>query len=195
MIFMRDDLYKEIVRKIVKEKLNKIEELTGEIDHNDLIYYFKNNTARNDFNDFENGVELLNKIKSGAKKLEDVKEIQSIFKSNLNKISNGRFKSEEEKSALRKIKLLYKSRQAAIKLFNDYSLIISDTKHKTKYGERLKILTPKLMLQRLPAAPAKVKAGNTSENLLNEIRQIIYFLYRARDYEKVYNNIMNSIKL
>ena len=185
MIFMRDDLYKEIVRKTVKEKPNKIEELTGEIDHNDLIYYFKNNTARNDFNDFENG----------AKKLEDVKEIQSIFKSNLNKISNGRFKSEEQKSALEEIKLLYKSRQAAIKLFNDYSSIISDTKHKTKYGEGLKILTPKLMLQRLPAAPVKVKACNTSENLLNEIRQIIYSLYRARDYEKVYNNIMNSIKL
>ena len=34
------------------------------------------------------------------------------------------------------------------------------------------------MLQRLPIALAQVKAGNTSENLLNEIRQIIYSLYR-----------------
>ena len=33
------------------------------------------------------------------------------------------------------------------------------------------------MLQRLPIALAQVKAGNTSENLVNEIRQIIYFLY------------------
>ena len=33
------------------------------------------------------------------------------------------------------------------------------------------------MLQRLPVALAQVKAGNTSENLLNEIHQIIYFLY------------------
>ena len=39
----------------------------------------------------------------------------------------------------------------------------------------LKILTPKQMLQRLPIALVQVKAGNTSENLLNEIRQIIYF--------------------
>ena len=42
---------------------------------------------------------------------------------------------------------------------------------------RLKILSPKQMLQRLPIALAQVKASNTSENLLNEIRQIIYFLY------------------
>ena len=52
------------------------------------------------------------------------------------------------------------------------------------------------MLQRLPIALTQVKAGNTSENLLNEIRQIIYSLYRAKEItKKVYNNIMNSIKL
>ena len=52
------------------------------------------------------------------------------------------------------------------------------------------------MLQRLPIALAQVKAGNTSENLLNEIRQIIYSLYRAKEItKKVYNNIINSIKL
>ena len=43
----------------------------------------------------------------------------------------------------------------------------------------LKILSPKQMLQRLPIALAQVKAGNTSEKLLNKIRQIIYSLYRA----------------
>ena len=49
------------------------------------------------------------------------------------------------------------------------------------------------MLQRLPIALAEVKAGNTSENLLNEIRQTIYSLYRAKEItKKVYNNIMNS---
>ena len=42
----------------------------------------------------------------------------------------------------------------------------------------MKILTPKQMLQRLPIAFAQVKAGNTYENLLNEIRQIMYYLYR-----------------
>ena len=52
------------------------------------------------------------------------------------------------------------------------------------------------MLQRLPIALAQVKAGNASKKFLNEIRQIIYSLYQAKEITKnVYNNIMNSIKL
>ena len=52
------------------------------------------------------------------------------------------------------------------------------------------------MLQRLPIDLTQVKASNTSENLLNEIRQIRYSLYRAKELTtKVYNNIMNSIKV
>ena len=45
----------------------------------------------------------------------------------------------------------------------------------------LKILTPKQMLQRLPIALAQVKAGNNSENLLNEIRQIVCSLYQSKE--------------
>ena len=52
------------------------------------------------------------------------------------------------------------------------------------------------MFQRLPKALAQVKSGNTSGNLLHEIRQIIYSLYQTKEItKKVYNNIMNSIKL
>ena len=40
------------------------------------------------------------------------------------------------------------------------------------------------MLQRLPIALPQVKTGNTSENLLNEIRQTIYSLYRAKEITK-----------
>ena len=59
----------------------------------------------------------------------------------------------------------------------------------------LKILTPKQIIQRLPLALAQVKGSNASENLLNEVRQIIYSLFRAKEIKKVYNNIMNSIKV
>ena len=60
----------------------------------------------------------------------------------------------------------------------------------------LKILSPKKMLQRLPIAHAQVKAGNTSENLLIEIRQIIYFLQREKEVTKnVYNKILNLTNL
>ena len=50
------------------------------------------------------------------------------------------------------------------------------------------------MLQRLPIALAQVKAGNNSENLLNEIRQIIYLLYQSKQItKKVYSNLMKSL--
>ena len=77
--------------------------------------------------------------------------------------------------------------------FRDYSFLLSEAKYKAKYGEGLKILTPKQMIQTLPITLAEVKAGNTSQNLLNQIRQIIYFLYWAKELLKKY--IMNSIKL
>ena len=52
------------------------------------------------------------------------------------------------------------------------------------------------MLQRLLIALAQLKADNTSENLLNEIRQIINYLYWEKETtKKDYNNIMNSMKL
>ena len=63
-------------------------------------------------------------------------------------------------------------------------------------GTGHKILTPNQMLKRLPIALAQIKAGNNSENLLNEIRQIVYSLYRSKEItKKVYNNIIKSIKV
>ena len=74
--------------------------------------------------------------------------------------------------------------------------MVSEAKYKSIDADRLKIFTPKQLLQRLPIALPQVKAGNTSENLLNEIRQIIYSLHRAKQVtKKVYSNIVNSIKL
>ena len=52
------------------------------------------------------------------------------------------------------------------------------------------------MLQILPIDTAQLKAGNSFEHLLNEIRKTNYSLYRAKEItKKVYNNIMNSIKV
>ena len=84
--------------------------------------------------------------------------------------------------------------EKVIKFYSDCTRIVFEAKYKLFHGEGFKILTPKRMLQRLPTAPAQVKAGNTFENLLNEIRQSIYSLYRANEItKKVCNNIMNSV--
>ena len=72
------------------------------------------------------------------------------------------------------------------------------TVKKTVFSDHfnLKMLTPRQRLQRLSIALAQAKSENTSGNLLNEIRQIIYSFYRAKEItRKAYNNIMNSIKV
>ena len=75
-------------------------------------------------------------------------------------------------------------------MYNEYAKIMSEANYKWKYGERLKILTPKQILQRLPLSLAQVKTSNNSENLLNEIRQIVYSLYQSKEMTKrLYNNI------
>ena len=51
-------------------------------------------------------------------------------------------------------------------------------KRREKSGKGLKILTPQQMLSRLPISLAQLKAGNNSEKLKNEIRQLLYSLYR-----------------
>ena len=90
--------------------------------------------------------------------------------------------------------MLYKGRNEAIKFYDDYSLMMSEAKTKANIGKGLKILTPKQMLQRLLIALAQVKAGNISQNLINEIRQIIYSLYQSKVIaKKVYNNLMKSL--
>ena len=58
--------------------------------------------------------------------------------------------------------------------------------YKTKQGTGFKVLTPKQILQILPMALAQVKAGNNSENLLSEIRKIVYSLYQSMKLLKKY---------
>ena len=62
-------------------------------------------------------------------------------------------------------------------------------------GAGLKILTDKQMLNRLPILLAQTQAGNNSIKLKNEIRQILYSLYRSKVLTKtVYNNLNKSIR-
>ena len=61
-------------------------------------------------------------------------------------------------------------------------------------GKGLKILMPSQMLSRLPISLAQLKAGNNSEKLKNEIRQLLYSLYNSKNMSKqVYNNLIKYI--
>ena len=61
-------------------------------------------------------------------------------------------------------------------------------------GKGIKILTPNQLLSRLPISLAQLKAGNNSEKLKNEIRQLLYSLYRSKNITKqVYNKLIKPI--
>ena len=140
-----------------------------------LIYRYKGNTADVKFDEFDNALNIINKIQNGKISLEDVKNNQEKFKSYLGEIKKGnkKHRSKVQKNTLYNIEMLYKARNEAIKFYDDYSSMMSEAKYRAIKGPGLKILTPKQMLQRLPVALAQVKAGNNSESLLNEIRQIV----------------------
>ena len=100
-----------------------------------------------------------------------------------------KYDKKNRKNILKNTQNLYYGRELVINAFKSGLFPLKSTT-----GTGLKILTPKQMLQRLPIALAQVKAGNNSESLLNEIRQIVYSLYQSKQItKKVYNNIIKSI--
>ena len=85
--------------------------------------------------------------------------------------------------------MFYNARDNAVKFIQDYGGMILEAKRLAKEdqeGKGLKILTPNQMLKRLPIAHAQIKAGNNSESLLNEIRQIVYSSYHQKKLLKKY---------
>ena len=91
------------------------------------------------------------------------------------------------KKTLANINFLFNARNNAIKFIEDYDSIILEAKILAKQeGTGLKILTLKQMLQRLPIVLVQIKAGNNSESLLNEIRQIVDSLYQSKEITKKY---------
>ena len=116
-------------------------------------------------NDKEKNNELVNMINSGLKDLKE--EIKKM--------------SKEEKEN------------------EDPELIVNIVEKILKFNKQnqqksLKILTPNQMLNRLPIALAQLQAGNNSNKLKNEIRQLLHSLYRSKNITKqVYNNLIKHI--
>ena len=72
--------------------------------------------------------------------------------------------------------------------------ILKFNEQQQQSGKGLKILTPNQMLSRLPITLAQLKAGNNSEKLKNEIRQLLYSLYRSKNLTKqALNNLIKYI--
>ena len=104
------------------------------------------------------------------------------------------YKSEKEPGSVspkqKKVIEYAKSLKDIADLYNPKSG--SDT---SKKGEGLKMLTNKQLLYRLPILLAQIQAGNNSKSLKNQLRQILYSLYRSKVLTKtVYNNLIKSIR-
>ena len=190
---------REIFRNIYNKRLDKIEEITKQIDNN-LMFTIISTGKTFNFNAKDDPLTFLNKIKKGEITAEEAIESQKEFSKYLRIIRKGN-KNHEQQKTLANINILFNGRREAIKFYTVYSSMILEAKKMAaeeqaeQEGTGLKILTPKQMLQRLPIALAQVKAGNNSESLLNEIRQIVYSLYQSKQItKKVYNHIIESIQ-
>ena len=177
--------------------------MSNKVDFSNLTYNFKDQTTSINLGKFGGPMYNYSHIKNGDITLQQIEKKQKDFTKELNEITSGnpRHKSDDQLYVIKNVKKnLYDSRQNIIDLLNDNSKIRSEAIYKIKQnetkGKGLKILTPKQMLQRLPIALAQVKAGNNSESLFNEIRQIVYSLYQSKQITiKVYNNIIKSINI
>ena len=192
---------REIFKDISNKKLNKIEELNNKIDYDDLDYVVLSKDMEYNFSIEKDPISLLKAIKDGAISLKEARDRQKNYLQYLNIIRKG-YKNSVQKKTLSNIKNHFNAREKAIKFFEEYSTMVLEARRLAKEqegtgaNEMLKILTPNQMLKRLPIPLAQVKAGNNSESLLNEIRQIVYSLHRSKETtKKVYNNIINSKKV
>ena len=191
-----ENLNPEIINEI-----KRIEEMGKKVDRNRMVYKGTNKTY--DFRNFKTIRAFGNEIRNNIISLDTA----NIEQANLLSYTKDFMKTKPRDPEKRKLRAdvlnsvtgLVNGREMILTAFKSGIFQVSKESQEGKganEGERIKILTPNQMLKRLPIALALVKAGNNSASLLNEIRQIVYSLYRSKEItKKVYNNIINSIKV
>ena len=192
-----ENLNPEIINEI-----KRIEEIEKKVDRNKMFY--KGNNKTYDFRNFKTIRTFGNEIRNNVITL----DTENIEQTNLlSYVYDFSKKPRPRNPAQKQLKVdivdsvtsLFQGREMVINAFKSGIFQVSKESQEdeeSQEGKGLKILTPNQMLKRLPIALAQVKAGNNSESLLNEIRQIVCSLYRSKEIiKKVYNNIINSIKV
>ena len=160
-----------------------------------MVYKGTNKTY--DFRNFKTIRAFGNEIRNNIISLDTANIEQANLLSYINDFMKTKPRDLEKRKlradVLNSVRSLVQGREAVLTAFRSGIFQVSK---ESQEGEGLKILTSNQMLKRIPIALAQVKAGNNSESLLNEIRQIVYSLYRSKEItKKVYNNIINSIKV
>ena len=130
---------KEIFNKLVNKKNKEITKLNTEVSPDNLIYKYTGLTADAKFNESDNALGLIDKIREGETSLPNVKNDQKRLKSKLEGIKNvnNDYRSKEQKDVTYNVEMLYKGGKNVIKFYDDYSSIISEAKHEAIKGTGL----------------------------------------------------------
>ena len=202
------NIYKDIsyeqLKDIITKLKNKYEEVDKKIDRN-LLELKKLKEQGNSFNfsKFSRPSKLINNIENGHLEKETNNQIdfQNLFyevldyqKTRMSKMNNekkdelkNKNKNNDPETIIKNIDTL---REARINIINDF--INLTEKEQLHTGKGLKVLSKNQMTTRLPILIAQIKAGNNSVELKNELRLIIYLLYRNNQLSKnMYNDLMN----
>ena len=169
-----------------KEELYKISEIEKNVNREKLVY--KTNICTCYFQNFQTIRTFARDIYHGEISLEEANEDQGKLLNEIiyfNKITKPKkeIKKQEKEDVIKNLRNFYNGRKKAINAFNSkiFPIKTKGTGYLESKTSSFKILTPNQMLKRLPIALAQISADNNSENLLNEIRQIAYSLYRSKE--------------
>ena len=136
-------------------------ELYDSVDYNNLNFEYVGPTESVSFYEYMDSKELFNAMKNNQINFSEVRNKQNEFLNKLSNIKIGK-KTAKQKEVINNLEKFYTSREEVIKFFRDYIEMLSDANCNAKQNEtkgtRLKVLTPKQMLQRLPIALTQVKA-------------------------------------
>ena len=182
---------KNLNPEIIME-IKKFEEIEKKVDRKKMVYKGTNKTY--DFRNFKTIRTFGNEIRNNVISLDTANMEQANLLSYIIDFMKTKPRDSEKRKlradVLNSVTGLVQGREAVLTAFKSGIFQVSK---ESQEGKGLKILTPNQMLKRLLVI---IKAGNNSESLLNEIRQIVYSLYRSKEIiKKVYNNIINSIKI
>ena len=144
---------------------------------------------------------IINKLKNYKENPEKLQIYNSLIvrlniglerlENDIKKMSKGKVKEREH---LGYLKDLVRTIVDAGQKYDMAPLETEEEPEKRQKGQGLKIMMPSQLITRLPVLLSQIAAGNNSNKLKNEIRQIIYSLYRSKNLSKtIYNHLINSI--
>ena len=176
-----ENLNPEIINEI-----KRIEEKEEKVNRNKMVY--KSTNKNYDFRNFKRTRAFGKEIKNNVINEDMVNNEQNKLLKHIKEFSRNPKPRDPELKKIRKEVLdsalaLLQGRET---VFTAFKCGIFTRSEESQEGTGLKILTTNQMLKILPIALAQIKADNNSESLLNEIRQIVYSLYRSKEITKKY---------